>query len=164
MALNNKISTGRHEMSWKAFEEDAPELARLSYEKLNRKIAYLATLKQDGAPRLHPVTPFIGNGLLFIFTEPSSPKIRDLQRDGRYVLHCAVDREGPLLEVQISGEARVVTDRQTRQSAERLAASAVVIDRYYLFEFLVERVLVVQYDKAGIRTVHHWPREKGGES
>jgi hypothetical protein len=62
-------------MSWKPFQEASPELAQLVQERLNGKIAYLATLKKDGSPRLHPVTPFIGNGMLFIFTEPSSPKI-----------------------------------------------------------------------------------------
>ena len=91
-------------MSWKVFEEDSPELARLGYEKLNRRITYLATLKKDGSPRLHPVTPFIGNGKLFIFTEPSSPKIQDLGRDGRYAMHCTVGGEGPLIEILVSGE------------------------------------------------------------
>jgi hypothetical protein len=55
-------------MSWKIFEKDTPELARLAFERLNRKIAYLATLMKDGSPHLHPVTPFIGNGMLFIFS------------------------------------------------------------------------------------------------
>ena len=61
-------------------------MAALGFERLNRKVAYLATIKKDGSPRLHPVTPFIGNGMLFVFTEPSSPKIGDLRRDGRYAL------------------------------------------------------------------------------
>jgi len=33
-------------MSWKIFEEDCPELATLGFNKLNRKIAYLATIKK----------------------------------------------------------------------------------------------------------------------
>ena len=77
-------------MSWKDFEEDSPELASLGFEKLNRKITYLAMSKKDGSPRLNPVTPFIENGMLFIFTEPSSPKIQDLRWDGRYAMHSAV--------------------------------------------------------------------------
>jgi general stress protein 26 len=117
-------------MSWKVFEEDSPELARLCYEKLNRKIAYLATVKQDGSPRLHPVTPFIGNGILFIFTEPSSPKIRDLSRDGRYAMHCTVGGEGPLIEILVSGKAVAITNPRVREQAENIAASPVVIDSY----------------------------------
>jgi len=131
-------------MSWKIFEEDSPELAALAYQKLNRRIAYLATLKKDGAPRLHPVTPFIGNGMLFIFTEPSSPKIQDLLRDGRYALHNTVGGEGPLIEILVLGEAEKITNsRVRREQAEKIAASPVVMDRYVLFEFHVQRVLVV---------------------
>ena len=147
-------------MSWKVFEEDSPELGRLGYEKLNRKITYLATLKKDGSPRLHPVTPFIGNGMLFIFTEPSSPKIQDLRRDGRYAMHCAVGGEGPLIEILVSGEAVVISNPSVREQAESIAASPVVIDRYVLFEFQVKRVLVVEYDEERKPVIRRWSREK----
>jgi hypothetical protein len=147
-----------NKMSWKEFEEFAPEMAALGLERLNRKVTYLATIKKDGSPRLHPVTPFIGNGMLFMFTEPSSPKIRDLRQDGRYALHCSVDRqEGePLIEFLVSGIAQVVTDTEVRQQAESIAASSVVIDEYYLFEFHVDKVLIVQYDDGGKRMVQRW--------
>jgi hypothetical protein len=147
-------------MSWRLFEEASPPLAGLCFERLNRKIAYLATIKQDGSPRLHPVTPFIGNGMLFIFTEPSSPKIRDINRDGRYVMHCTVGGGGPLIEVQISGEAIVISDPEKRVQAERIAASPVVIESYVLFEFQVQRVLVVEYDQERKPIVHRWVSEK----
>jgi hypothetical protein len=144
-------------MSWKLFEENAPELAQLSYEKLNRKIAYLATIKKDGSPRLHPITPFIGHGMLFIFTEPSSPKIRDLRRDGRYAMHCSVGGEGPLVEVLVSGEAVVIPNSHIRwELAESIAASPVVTDSYVLFEFQVKRVLVVEYDEDRKPVVRRW--------
>jgi len=148
-------------MSWKVFEEDSPELARLGYEKLNRKIAYLATLKKDGSPRLHPVRPFIGYGMLFIFTEPSSPKIQDLSRDGRYAMHCTVGGEGPLIEILVSGEAVVISNPRVREQAESIAASPVVIDSYVLFEFQVNRVLVVEYDEER-KLVRRWSKEKAG--
>jgi len=143
-------------MSWKVFAESAPGLAQLAYEKLNRKIAYLATLRKDGSPRLHPVTPFIGNGMLFIFTEPSSPKIRDIQRDGRYALHCAVGGGEPLVEVLLSGDAVEITDPSVRTQAEKIAASSVVIDSYFLFEFHIARALVVEYDRERKPVVQHW--------
>lgn len=158
--FSHRNRKGRQNMSWNIFEENAPELARLVFEKLNRKIAYLATLKKDGSPRLHPVTPFIGNGMLFIFTEPSSPKIRDLQRDGRYALHCSVGGEGPLIEILVSGEAVVISNPHVRrEQAESIAASPVVTDRYFLFEFQVNHVLVVEYDEERKPVVHRWNRE-----
>lgn len=141
-------------MSWKEFEEDSPELASLGIEKLNRNIAYLAMNKKDGSPRIHPVTPFIRNGMLFIFTEPSSPKIRDLRRDGRYALHCSISREGPLIEHLVSGRAEQISDPVVR--AESIAASPVVVDSYALFVFQVQRVLVVEYDEEKIKVVRHW--------
>jgi len=146
-------------MSWKIFEERAPILATLGVGRLNRKIAYLATLRKDGSPRLHPITPFIGNGMLFMFTEPSSPKILDLRRDGRYALHCSVDRKEnePLIEFLVSGKAKVINNMNVhRQVAEEIAASPVVTDEYILFELQVDHVLVVEYDYDGKRTVRHW--------
>jgi len=148
--------------SWKEFEEHAPRMASLGFERLNRKVSYLATLKKDGSPRLHPITPFIGNGMLFMFTEPSSPKIRDLRRDGRYCLHCSVDRkEGePLLELLVEGTARIISDNSVRVEAVNIAASPVVANDYVLFEFQVYKGLVIEYDKDGRRTVHRWDREE----
>ncbi len=143
-------------MSWKKFEQEAPHLATLGYDKLHGKISYLAILKKDGSPRLHPVTPFIGNGMMFIFTEPSSPKIGDLRRDKRYALHCSVGGGGPLIEILISGHVREITNPELRSQAEQIASSPVVLASYVLFEFLVERVLVVEYDQAGKPIIRRW--------
>ena len=147
-------------MSWKEFEQASPELASLGTEKLNRKIAYLAILKKDGSPRLNPVTPFIENGMLFMFTEPTSPKIRDIRRDGRYVMHCSVSREGPLIEFLVSGNAEEITDSIVRGQAENIAAAPVVDESYALFEFQVERVLAIEYDEEKKKIIRRWSREK----
>ena len=147
-------------MSWKIFAENSPRFARMSFERLDRKIAYLATIRNDGSPRLHPVTPFIRNGMLFIFTEPSSPKIRDLNREGRYALHSSVGGGGPLIEVQVCGEAMVISDPLRWDQAKMIANSPVVSDRYVLFEFLIQRVLIVEYDEERKPVIHRWIREK----
>ncbi len=52
---------------------------------------YLATVDDRGAPRVHPVTPVIGGGFLFVFMEPTSPKGRDLRERRSYALHNGVD-------------------------------------------------------------------------
>ena len=147
-------------MSWQEFALSSPNLAGIVRERLDRKIAYLATIRKDGSPRLHPVTPFIGEGMLFIFTEPSSPKIRDLRRDGRYTLHCAVGAGGePLVEVMVSGRATTITDLEIRGRAARYAASPVVLDSYFLFEFQLRHVLVVEYDMQRKPVVRQWRPE-----
>jgi hypothetical protein len=145
-------------MSWKIFEENCPELAKPGFVSLNRQIAYLATIKKNGSPRLHPVTPFIGDGILFMFTEPSSPKIHDLHHDGRYALHCAVSTEGPLFEFLVMGTAIDIKDLDIRRHLVRIAGSPVVNDRYVLFEFQINRVLMVVYDDQGKPIPHHWKR------
>jgi len=152
-------------MNWNEFENSLPRLAYLGFESLNGKIAYLATIKKDGSPRLHPVTPFIGNGMLFIFTEPSSPKIRDLHRDSRYALHCSVDRkEGkPLIEFLVSGNVKIISDNSVRAGAVKFAASPVLTDDYVLFEFQIDNALVIEYDQAGKRTVQRWHEHAPGK-
>ncbi len=75
--------------SWQEFAQRAPELAAFGKTRFQSEVAYLATLRPDGSPRVHPVTPIIGEQL-FLFMEPTSPKGKDLQRDGRYMLHCSV--------------------------------------------------------------------------
>jgi hypothetical protein len=143
-------------MSWNIFEEHAPELASHGVDRLHRKIAYLAILYPDGSPRLNPVTLFIGTGMLFMFTEPTSPKIRYLRRDGRYDMHCAVNREDPLVEYLVSGVAREINDPAVREQAENYADSSVVDHTYALFKFMVERVLVVTYDDQKKKLVRRW--------
>jgi len=146
-------------MSWKIFEERAPQMASMDMERLHRKIAYLATLRQDGSPRLHPITLFIGNGMLFMLTEPSSSKIRDLRRDGRYALDSSVDRKESeaLIELHVSGKAQIIDYATVRQQAvEEIAASPVITGEYILFEFHVDHALVVKYDRDGQRMIQHW--------
>ena len=145
-------------MSWKVFEDDSPELASLGFKQLNRTIVYLATIKKDGSPRLHPVTPSIGNGMLFMFTEPSSPKIQDLRKDGRYAMHCSVTRDGPLVEFLVSGNTKVITDPKVRAQAEKIMAPPVAIDDYVLFDFQVERVLLVEYDDEKKKIIRRWSK------
>jgi len=125
-------------MSWKFLEDQSPELAEFGVERLNGKVAYLATIRKDGSPRVHPMTPIIGEGHLFVFMEPTSPKGRDLQRDGHYAIHCSVsDTSGASGEFIVTGQAHLIDNPEARALAMRLA-SYTPADRYILFEFDVE--------------------------
>src|SRR5918992_547093 len=66
-------------VSWGEFKELAPELAAFGDGRLRLPPAYLATVRRNGAPRVHPVTPIIDVEALFVFMEPTSPKARDLR-------------------------------------------------------------------------------------
>jgi hypothetical protein len=49
-------------------------------------LAFLATTRADGGPRVHPVCPLIDGDGLFLFVLPSL-KQGDLYRDRRFALH-----------------------------------------------------------------------------
>ena len=146
-------------MTWKILEEQQPELAAFGAERLNGKVAYLATIRADGSPRLHPMTPIIGQGHLFVFMEPTSPKGRDLQRDGRFAIHCAVnDNSGASGEFSITGRAQLVDSANLRALAVSLA-SYEVAERYILFEFDIESAASAVYpDDGAVR--QFWKRQK----
>ena len=132
-------------MSWQLFEDQRPELAAFGAERLNGRVAYLATVRKDGSPRVHPMTPIIGQGHLFVFMEPTSPKGHDLQRDERYAIHCSVsDTSGASGEFSLTGQAHVVHDPELRALAVRLA-SYTPAERYILFEFEIERAASTIY-------------------
>jgi hypothetical protein len=54
-------------MTWQDVVEQAPVIAEFCANRLHGQVAYLATTRSNGAPRVHPVTPIIGGGHLFIF-------------------------------------------------------------------------------------------------
>ena len=104
--------------SWSDFAQRAPEIAefgkiRFQYPQgASGGVAYLATVRADGGPRVHPVTPIIGEQL-FLFMEPASPKGKDLLREPRYALHCSVaNSNGGEGEFYVRGQAALVTDPQ----------------------------------------------------
>jgi hypothetical protein len=141
--------------TWKEFAQHAPELAEFGRLRFQSGVAYLGTLRADGGPRVHPVTPIIGEQL-FLFMEPTSPKGKDLQRDARYTLHCSVeDSGGGGGEFYIRGRARLTTDPDLRAQAVR-AASYTPQDHYVLFVFTIEFAFMNRYVE-GTPTPRRWP-------
>ena len=146
-------------MSWKTLEEGNPNLAAFGAARLHGQVAYLATVRKDGAPRVHPMTPIIGEGHFFVFMEPTSPKGHDLQRDGRFAIHCSVANiSGGNGEFTISGKAQLIDDPKLRSMAVRLCPYTPA-ERYILFEFDPERAASTVY--AEDRTIRQeWKREQ----
>jgi len=145
-------------MSWKALATASPALAEFGARRFDQGVAYLATVKQDGSPRVHPVTPIIGENRLFLFMEPTSPKGHDLRRDGRYALHSLVTGpSGDEGEFLITGTAGYVEDVETRAVAVA-AASYEPADRYVLFELAINTAFSTTYDEDGTPVRHRWRR------
>jgi hypothetical protein len=123
--------------SWTEFAQQAPELGEFGLARFQSGVAYLGTLRADGSPRVHPVTPVVGEQL-FLFMEPTSPKGKDLQRDARYTLHCSVeDANGGGGEFYVRGRATLTDDPPIREQAVR-ASSYVPQDHYILFMLTIE--------------------------
>jgi hypothetical protein len=136
-------------LTWALLEKGDPGLAAAGYGRLHGRVSYLATVSQDGAPRVHPVTPIIGEGRLFLFMEPTSPKGRDLRRGSAFALHCGVeDTGGGEGEFFVTGHGRAVEDAATRALAVKLAPYTPA-DRSVLFELEVESVIATTYASSG---------------
>jgi hypothetical protein len=108
-------------LTWAAFAEQAPEIARPAEELLRAfTLAFVATLRPDGWPRVHPMTVTLHDGGLYVFPVRSKPRSRDLDDDGRYALHSFPRfREGTLAtyvddEFTCSGRAVAIEDQTVR--------------------------------------------------
>jgi hypothetical protein len=71
-------------------------------------LAFLATIRPDSGPRLHPFCPLLTDDGMFGFIIPS-PKQRDLRRDGRFAVHSfpTPDNEDAFY---VTGRCELVTD------------------------------------------------------
>jgi hypothetical protein len=146
--------------SWSSFVAAQPALAAAIRELLYQYGAgfgYLATVRADGGPRVHPVSPVIFEGGLYCFLI-DSPKRRDLDRDGRYALH-SFPPEASDDEAYITGRALQVTDRDVvRRLATQMRAEPRVDWR--LYEFTVEVAMVVRRGVAPTSAASDAPLER----
>ncbi len=144
--------------AWEDFVGASPLLAtdvRALLEQYGRGFGYLATVRADGGPRVHPVSPVIADGGLFCFVIPS-PKRRDLERDGRYALQTYPgDRTAD--EAYLTGRARPVTDDGRLDRVADLHRAAPTVD-WRLFELDIAVAMVThrvaQLDRADHRVWH----------
>jgi hypothetical protein len=107
-------------MIWQDLEAEAPEIARLGKERLDRtRVALLGTLRSDGSPRISPIEPYFVEGHLIFGSMARSLKTLDLQRDSRCVLHSAIcDPDSGEGELKLSGRAIQASD-QIRQACRQ---------------------------------------------
>jgi hypothetical protein len=145
--------------TWSQFASAAPQLAaqvRALFEQYGQGLGYLATVRADGGPRVHPVAPVITDDGLFCFVVPS-PKQRDLERDGRYALH-SFPPEHTNDEAYLAGTAAPVTDPgRIEQLAGRFRAAAQVDWR--LFELSIDVAMIGRTGPA----YQVWRGQPGGD-
>jgi hypothetical protein len=76
-------------ITWTEFQRHQPALAeagRAQFYQHGLGLGFLATVRRDGGPRVHPVCPVISAAGLHVLILPG-PKRGDLRRDRRYSLH-----------------------------------------------------------------------------
>jgi Pyridoxamine 5'-phosphate oxidase len=108
-------------------------------------LGFLATVRKDGAPRLHPVCPVVAFGGLYVFVGNHSPKVHDLHRDGRFALHTFPSAE---VDDEFSVAGRVVAiddDELYGRVLEVYLAQGTTTSDDTLFELLIERALHAKY-------------------
>ena len=151
-------------VTWRELRSARPDLADAGEQLLYMfgvGLAFLATVRADGGPRVHPMCPIVHDGGLYAFLVPS-PKRADLLRDGRFSMHSfpAEDNEDAFY---VTGIARPVDDGSRRPAlvarylAERpdLHMEAADLDDQRLFEFRIASCLLTRTAGHGDPAPHH---------
>ena len=131
-------------VTWDEFAAEAPDIAAKGQALLYRTgdgEALLATVRGDDPPRIHPIAVGVVDGGLYAFIL-RSPKLTDLEQDGRYALHAYPDANVPH-EFQVRGRVRVV-DATTRAALAK--DWSFDVGKANGFEFLIEDAVVGERD------------------
>ena len=140
--------------TWAEFERAQPDVAAAGHALLYQfgpGLGYLATVRKDGGPRVHPFCPIISEGGLWAFVLEASPKGKDLLRDGRYALHSFPKPEVDD-EFYVTGTATVVADAATRDTVMASTEANVGQPEEVLFALDIERAMLARYTHRG-----QWP-------
>ncbi len=132
--------------TWSDFWKEVLDLANIGRKLLFSSrsyvgYAFLATLRKDGAPRLHPISIVIFNDHLYVFIPITSPKCIDLLRDGRYALQTYPPTPNDENEeFYMAGRANQIHDSETRKTL--IEKTNVTVEKNeVLFELLLDRVM-----------------------
>jgi hypothetical protein len=162
--------------TWATFEAEAAELAAVASRlwpgvialargdsvasgAASFAVAYLATVRRDGGPRLHPFCPIIAGGRLFAAIPRSSPKGYDLRRDPRCVIHAMPGPDDDEFCIRAAA-ADVTADLDTAALVRGVVARSGVggmiesTSRDPLFEFDLRQVDVATWVNIGQPGTH----------
>ena len=145
--------------TWSDFSIEESEVAKLGKNLLFQSrehvgLAFIATLRKDGAPRLHPISLVISKGHLYVMIPPTSPKCTDLIRDGRYALQAYPrpnNEENE--EFYLAGCADQIQDPMIRQALID-DTKIIVAENEVLFELFLERAMYTKLVNRGFPDEH----------
>ena len=142
--------------TWADLEAAEPDMAARGFPKPPDAffaLAYLATVRADGAPRVHPFCPIFAGGRVFAAIPRSSPKGNDLRRDGRYVIHALPGRDDA--EFSLRGTAVEVDDPHVlgvvyaAVDASGVGGMMQSVRHDAVFEFDIERADAAHWEQVG---------------
>jgi len=146
--------------TWAEFAAAAPQIAERGAKRFSVGLAFIATTGSDGSPQVHPITPLIADGRLFVFVALGTPKERGLRRDGRYAMHAVIGKDDE--EFLIRGRAVVSDDEGSRALAHKAAAAiGMTTKNDVLMEFMIERAHWAVWEGLGTPDIRkrsqRWP-------
>jgi hypothetical protein len=134
-------------VAWERFAAAEPDMAKLLRSLLGWiPIAYIATVRGDGSPRVHPFCPIFASDGMYIAVNPASPKWRDLANDGRFAMHALPGKRDD--EFYLTGRAITVPDGEVREAVVAGAGHTVHPDDH-VFELRTQYVMTAHWEKIG---------------
>lgn len=133
--------------AWEEFAAAEPTMAKVLRNLLGWiPIAYIATVRRDGAPRVHPFVPIFAADHMFIAIPDWSPKRHDLASDGRFAMHALPGKRDD--EFYLTGRASLVDDPDVRKAVVD-AAKHTVHPGDDIFEMSAEYVMTAHWENQG---------------
>lgn len=113
------------------------------------QVAYLATVRSDGGPRVHHVCPAIAGAELYVSIGRGSPKLNDLRNDGRYMLHFMCGEEDA--EFNVRGAAKEINDPREQETVRAVAKQQGIrfTEHEVLFRLGIERADSTRWENFG---------------
>jgi hypothetical protein len=153
---------------WADFGEQQQQLAALGRKMLGDPgVVLVATIRDDGTPRVSPVEPLFWADDLWLSMGWGTRKAVDLTRDPRILVHSIVaSRDGTSGEYKVRGHAITENEATVHEAYANVVAATLgwrpEPGRFHLFRIDVEDVTYIRWDDAtNDQYVTRWPH--GGE-
>lgn len=116
-------------------------------------LGFLAPVRSDGAPRLHPVCPVISNERLYVFILSDSPKLGVLEDSGHYAMQAFPQAKPDSDEVYLTGKAIRINDPEVFSRVINDAKHPASSDEI-LFELDLDQVMHTRREGYGTPANH----------
>jgi Pyridoxamine 5'-phosphate oxidase len=146
---------------WSDVEAEAPELAARAKARFDAHVhKTIATLRQDGSPRISGIEVSFVDGDLWTGSMWQAVKALDLQRDPRYALHSGSDDPpGWTGDAKVAGVAEEVTDPERKAA---IVGGDAPVDESHLFRLDLTELVVVRLGEPGDHiVVEAWHAGRG---